>query len=103
MKYLEWRLNNWYHGDGNFKVGTRCLVKVDGSNFLHCYIQKLSLKDEPCKVYIEELAEFKNVDYKQLEPVPDAQPWSLPYRYASRITQDDVNSKDKGNFLKRQH
>lgn len=79
----ELRLGEWYKGDNNLILGTRCLLEESGSK-LECYIQDILKETGECVVYITKLAEKRTVRYCELAPESDAKPWPLPYRY-SRI------------------
>ncbi|VVC28094.1 Hypothetical protein CINCED_3A011930 [Cinara cedri] len=54
------RCNNW-----EFKEGSQCMVLI-GSQWCHCYIQRIRGKNEPVEVYVRDLAKKIDVDFKQL-------------------------------------
>lgn len=80
----ELKLQNWYKGDTNFKVGAKCHVKLRKSeNDLYtCHIQEIAMDKGYCIVFIEQLGEKRLVPYESLMPLPPEQfkPWTLPYR-----------------------
>lgn len=79
----ELKLQNWYNGDSNFKVGAKCHVKLQKSeNDLYtCHIQDIAMEKGYCVVFVEQLGEKRLVPYDSLKPLPADQfkPWSLPY------------------------
>ncbi|XP_011179954.1 uncharacterized protein LOC105210596 isoform X3 [Zeugodacus cucurbitae] len=81
----EQKLQNWYSGDTNFKVGAKCHVKLCKSeNDLYtCHIQEIAVDKGYCIVFIEQLGEKRLVPYESLTPLPPDQfkPWTLPYRF----------------------
>lgn len=96
-------MSSWYQGDADFKVGTRCILTLEeGGNTktLHCYIQKMGRRTDPVYVYIEETCEFRNISYDQLQPEPNAKPWTLPFRYL-RSKEGKKQSKEQTNTSKK--
>ncbi|XP_055909119.1 protein ovarian tumor locus isoform X2 [Eupeodes corollae] len=85
----ELKLQNWYNGDSNFKVGAKCHVKLQKSeNDLYtCHIQEIAMEKGYCVVFIEQLGEKRLVPYDSLKPLPADQfkPWSLPYHLQRHI------------------
>ncbi|XP_004527432.1 protein ovarian tumor locus isoform X2 [Ceratitis capitata] len=81
----EQKLQNWYNGDTNFKVGAKCHVRLCKSeNDLYtCHIQEIAVDKGYCIVFIEQLGEKRLVPYESLTPLPPDQfkPWTLPYRF----------------------
>ncbi|XP_050330786.1 uncharacterized protein LOC126759737 isoform X1 [Bactrocera neohumeralis] len=81
----EQKLQNWYNGDTNFKVGAKCHVKLCKSenDVYTCHIQEIAVDKGYCIVFIEQLGEKRLVPYESLTPLPPDQfkPWSLPYRF----------------------
>lgn len=73
------RLGNWYYGDNNLILGTRCLLHRNGET-LQCYIQDIIKDTNQCVVYIINHAEKQVVNYSDLTPENDAKPWPIPYR-----------------------
>lgn len=85
----ELKLQNWYNGDSNFKVGAKCHVKLQKSeNDLYtCHIQEIAMEKGYCVVFVEQLGEKRLVPYDSLKPLPADQfkPWSLPYHLQRHI------------------
>ncbi|XP_067639850.1 protein ovarian tumor locus isoform X2 [Eurosta solidaginis] len=81
----EQKLQNWYNGDANFKVGAKCHVKLckSGNDLYTCHIQEIAVDKGYCVVFIEQLGEKRLVPYESLTPLPPDQfkPWTLPYRF----------------------
>ncbi|XP_054728339.1 uncharacterized protein LOC129237548 isoform X2 [Anastrepha obliqua] len=81
----EQKLQNWYNGDTNFKVGAKCHVKLCKSenDVYTCHIQEIAVDKGYCIVFIEQLGEKRLVPYESLTPLPPDQfkPWTLPYRF----------------------
>ncbi|KAM7349309.1 ovarian tumor isoform 2-T2 [Cochliomyia hominivorax] len=80
----ELKMQHWYNGDTNFKVGAKCHVKLRKSeqDLYTCHIQDISLDKGQCIVFIEQLGEKRLVPYENLTPLPPEQfkPWTVPYR-----------------------
>ncbi|XP_055844906.1 protein ovarian tumor locus isoform X2 [Episyrphus balteatus] len=85
----ELKLQNWYNGDSNFKVGAKCHVKLQKSesDLYTCHIQEIAMEKGYCVVFIEQLGEKRLVPYDSLKPLPADQfkPWSLPYHLQRHI------------------
>ncbi|KAF2904833.1 hypothetical protein ILUMI_01339 [Ignelater luminosus] len=100
----EMRLGNWYYGDNNLILGTRCLLTV-GDEELECYIQTMFEDDSSkCEVYITKLAERLTVNYTELKPEMNAKPWPLPYRFSrsqSATTSETPSDNDRKSLRKR--
>ncbi|KYB29260.1 putative bifunctional UDP-N-acetylglucosamine transferase and deubiquitinase ALG13 isoform X2 [Tribolium castaneum] len=76
----ELRLGDWYYGDDNLILGTRCILNQDDQTY-ECYIQEIIKNENKCVVYVTKLAEKRTVNYTDLSPENDAKPWPLPYRF----------------------
>ncbi|KNC26490.1 Protein ovarian tumor locus [Lucilia cuprina] len=80
----ELKLQNWYNGDANFKVGAKCHVKLRKSeqDLYTCHIQEIAVDKGQCIVFVEQLGEKRLVPYENLTPLPPDQfkPWTVPYR-----------------------
>lgn len=92
------RLGDWYNGDDNLTLGTRCKLKVNDTTVL-CYLQKFLSEQKKCVVYITSLAEKRIVSYNDLSPEDDAKPWPLPYRFRKNqdvlpVLATETNDKD---------
>uniref|UniRef100_A0A1A9V0H8 OTU domain-containing protein n=1 Tax=Glossina austeni TaxID=7395 RepID=A0A1A9V0H8_GLOAU len=85
----EMKLQNWYSGDSNFKVGAKCHVKLckSGEGMFTCHIQEMPVDKGYCIVFVEQLGEKRIVPYESLSPLPPDQfkPWSLPYRFQKQM------------------
>lgn len=79
LKILELRLGEWYYGDDNLILGTRCILNCDSETY-ECYIQEIIKDKNKCVVYVTKLGEKRTVNYTDLSPENDAKPWPLPYR-----------------------
>lgn len=75
----EMRLGDWYYGDENLILGTKCIFNQNDDTF-DCYIQRMVENENKCEVYIVKLAQRRVVNYTDLSPENDAKPWPLPYR-----------------------
>ncbi|XP_044257856.1 putative bifunctional UDP-N-acetylglucosamine transferase and deubiquitinase ALG13 [Tribolium madens] len=76
----ELRLGDWYYGDDNLILGTRCILNQDNQTY-ECYIQEIIKNENKCVVYVTKLAKKRTVNYTDLSPENDAKPWPLPYRF----------------------
>ncbi|XP_073833892.1 ovarian tumor isoform X2 [Musca autumnalis] len=85
----EMKLQNWYNGDSNFKVGAKCHVKLRKSeqDLYTCHIQEIAVDKGQCIVFIEQLGEKRLVPYENLTPLPPDQfkPWTVPYRFQRQM------------------
>uniref|UniRef100_A0A1I8M9Y6 Uncharacterized protein n=1 Tax=Musca domestica TaxID=7370 RepID=A0A1I8M9Y6_MUSDO len=85
----EMKLQNWYNGDSNFKVGAKCHVKLRKSeqDLYTCHIQEIAVDKGQCIVFVEQLGEKRLVPYENLTPLPPDQfkPWTVPYRFQRQM------------------
>ncbi|XP_075159122.1 ovarian tumor isoform X2 [Haematobia irritans] len=85
----EIKLQNWYNGDSNFKVGAKCHVKLRKSeqDLYTCHIQEIAVDKGQCIVFVEQLGEKRLVPYENLTPLPPDQfkPWTVPYRFQRQM------------------
>ncbi|KAL1491724.1 hypothetical protein ABEB36_012279 [Hypothenemus hampei] len=102
----ELKLNEWYKGDDNLKLGTKCVLRDPIDNVtLECYIQQFHEDKDKCIVYITKYAEKRLVKYMDLSPEDNAKPWPLPYRFSRNLVlntptlapMDKVKSTRKKN------
>lgn len=54
---------------------------------------------DPVYVYVEELGEFRNVNYNQLEAEPNAKPWLMPYRYLKNKKSEKLQNTNKNGMF----